>query len=43
MIKGQDFVNQTVEIGGKHFLVERLIAEGGFGFVYQVCDQNQRH
>lgn len=42
MIKGQYLIGKQVEIQTKLFIVERLIAEGGFGFVYQVCDSNQR-
>lgn len=38
MIKGSSFIGSTVEVGGKFFTAEKLIAEGGFGFVYQVYD-----
>ena len=34
MIKGTSLIGLNIEVGGKNFTVEKLIAEGGFGFVY---------
>ncbi|KAL0277549.1 UNVERIFIED_CONTAM: hypothetical protein PYX00_004794 [Menopon gallinae] len=35
-----DFVGQVVEIGNVKFVVKRVIAEGGFAFIYVVQDPN---
>jgi len=35
-------VGSQVQIAKKQLVVEKLIGEGGFGFVYEVADLSQR-
>eukprot|EP01137_Pigoraptor_chileana_P011340 Opistho-2@62032 len=37
-----DFVGKTVEIGGRRVKVRKLIAQGGFSFVFLAADQNNQ-